>query len=183
MRGGRVTGVETSLGFLGADEVVVAAGVGTSNLPAIMGLRLPIRSAPALLFRTQPHPKRLNGLVMSPEIQLRQTPEGQFVAALEFKADETNAGTKRAAVALDLIKEMIAPASTLAMDSHVVGIRPIPEDGFPVVGRTHATAGLYVAATHSGITLPPAIGHFVTDEVLTGRRDDLIEPYGPDRTS
>jgi glycine/D-amino acid oxidase-like deaminating enzyme len=31
---------------------------------------------------------------------------------------------------------------------------------------------------HSGITLAPAIGRFVADEVLTGRRDSLLEPYG-----
>jgi glycine/D-amino acid oxidase-like deaminating enzyme len=34
---------------------------------------------------------------------------------------------------------------------------------------------------HSGITLAPAIGRFVANEILTGRRDSLIEPYGLER--
>jgi len=36
---------------------------------------------------------------------------------------------------------------------------------------------------HSGITLAPAIGRFVADEIMTGQRDALLEPYGPDRFS
>ena len=36
---------------------------------------------------------------------------------------------------------------------------------------------------HSGITLAPVIGRFVADEIMTGRRDALLEPYGPDRFS
>jgi glycine/D-amino acid oxidase-like deaminating enzyme len=181
MRGGRVIGAETSIGLVEADEVVVAAGVGAPTLLSTIGLRLPVRAAPALLVRTRPHDKRLNGLVMSPGMQLRQTPGGRFVAALEFKAGETDAEAMRAAAALDLIKGTIASVSALTIESHVVGIRPIPEDGFPVVGRAPGIAGFYVAITHSGITLAPAIGHFVADELLTGVRDDLIKPYGLDR--
>jgi glycine/D-amino acid oxidase-like deaminating enzyme len=182
-RGGRVIGAETSIGLLEADEVVVAGGVGTSALLSAIGLRVPIRAAPALLVRTQPHDKRLNGLVMSPEMQLRQTPEGQFVAALESPGETNAEAMQAAAVALDLIKGMIASTSALATDTHIVGIRPIPEDGFPVVGRAPGTAGLYIAVTHSGITLAPAIGHFVADELLTGVVDDLITRYGPGRIS
>jgi glycine/D-amino acid oxidase-like deaminating enzyme len=62
LRDGRVIGAETSAGLLEADEVVVAAGVRTPDLVAPFGMTLPIRAAPALLVRTQPHAKRLNGL-------------------------------------------------------------------------------------------------------------------------
>jgi glycine/D-amino acid oxidase-like deaminating enzyme len=34
---------------------------------------------------------------------------------------------------------------------------------------------------HSGITLAPAVGRFVTEELLHARRDPLIAPYGPAR--
>jgi len=64
-----------------------------------------------------------------------------------------------------------------------VGLRPIPADGFPAVGRAQGIAGLYLAVMHSGITLAPAIGRFVADEIVTGRRDALLAPYGPERFS
>jgi len=41
--------------------------------------------------------------------------------------------------------------------------------------------GLYVAVMHSGITLAPVVGLFAAEELLFGRRDPLLQPYGPDR--
>lgn len=179
---GRVTGVETNAGVLDADEIVVAAGVGTADLVAATGLTLPITASPALLVRTQPHSKRLNGLVMSPAMQLRQTPEGRFTAAVNFEEAGTDAdATEAAAAAFETIKGMIVSDALVLPESHAVGVRPIPKDGFPALGRAPGIAGLYVAVMHSGITLAPAIGRFVTDEILTGRRDSLIESYGLER--
>jgi glycine/D-amino acid oxidase-like deaminating enzyme len=121
---------------------------------------------------------------MSPEMQLRQTPQGQLVAAIEFSPGGVDAdGTQAATAALDLMKGMITSTPALLLDSHVIGVRPIPEDGFPVVGRAPGVAGLYVAVMHSGITLAPMIGRVVADEILTGRRDGLVKPYGLERFS
>jgi len=182
LHAGHITGVETSAGSLDADEVVVASGVGTGNLVATIGLTLPMTASPALLVRTQPHAKRLNGLVMSPEMQLRQTPEGRLVAAVNFEHAGADAdSTEAAAAAFDAMRGMIISSTTLLPESHIIGVRPIPKDGFPVVGRATGITGLYVAVMHSGITLAPAIGRFVADEILTGRRDSLIEPYGLER--
>lgn len=179
LRAGHVIGVETDTDRLEADEVVVAGGVGTASLVATAGLILPMITSPALLVRTNPHPKRLNGLVMSPAMQLRQTAEGRLVAAAGFNDGAPTAdGAVAAAGLFDAIKDMIASSASLSPDFHVVGRRPIPSDGFPIVGRADGLPGLYTAVMHSGITLAPAIGHFVADELLTGRRESLLEPYG-----
>ena len=61
--------------------LVGAGGVGTASLVATAGLTLPVTASPALLVVTKPHAKCLNGLVMSPAMQLRQTAEGRLVAA------------------------------------------------------------------------------------------------------
>ena len=136
-------------------------------------------ASPALLVRTKPHPKRLNGLVMSPAMQLRQTAEGRLVAAAGFDGADPDAdGAVAAAALFDAIKDMIASGASLSPDFHVVGCRPMPSDGFPAVGRADGLPGLYTAVMHSGITLAPAIGHFVADELLTVRRESLLEPYG-----
>jgi glycine/D-amino acid oxidase-like deaminating enzyme len=41
--------------------------------------------------------------------------------------------------------------------------------------------GLYLAVTHSGITLAPALGHFAAAELLGAARDPLLAPYHPAR--
>jgi glycine/D-amino acid oxidase-like deaminating enzyme len=44
--------------------------------------------------------------------------------------------------------------------------RPMPSDGMPVVGFIDSIPGLYVAVTHSGITLGPLIGELTAFEVF-----------------
>jgi hypothetical protein len=40
---------------------------------------------------------------------------------------------------------------------------------------------LYIAATHSGVTLAPVIGQFVSLEVLDRISVDVLQPYRPAR--
>jgi glycine/D-amino acid oxidase-like deaminating enzyme len=180
-RGQRVIGAETHSGPLYADEVVVASGVGTANLLAAAGLSFPMRVSPALLVRTRPHAKRLNGLIMSPVMQLRQIPDGRLIGAVSIEDVGSDADGEQAAAAFDAMKDMLIAATSLVFESWVVGHRPIPGDGLPTVGRYPGVTGLYVAVTHSGVTLAPAIGRCVADELLTGKRDSLIKPYGVER--
>jgi hypothetical protein len=42
----------------------------------------------------------------------------------------------------------------------------MPSDGMPVVGFIDSIPGLYVAVTHSGITLGPLIGELTAFEVF-----------------
>ena len=76
---------------------------------------------------------------------------------------------------------MVRGGSELIFDFHSLGHRPMPVDGFPAVGRVPGIAGLYVAVMHSGITLAPAVGRFVAEEILAGRRASLLAPYGLER--
>lgn len=181
---GRVAGVETDTGRLDADEVVVAAGVGTAALAATAGFHLPMTAPPGLLVVTRPHERLLNGLVMAPEMHVRQTAEGRLVAGADFGGSDPGDDAAAAAVeAVDTLKGMLKSGASLVLDHHTLGHRPVPEDGFPAVGRVDGIAGLYVAVMHSGITLAPAIGRLVADEIMTGQRGALLEPYGPDRFS
>jgi glycine/D-amino acid oxidase-like deaminating enzyme len=177
---GRVIGVETQSGTIEADQVVIAAGAGTVPLAAAAGLTLAVSAHPALLVVTKPHTKLLNGLVMPPGMQVRQTLEGRLVATTSF--DETAPGIDATVAAADLlhaIRGLLRGAASLAADFHVVALRPIPDDGLPIVGSVASVEGLYLAVTHSGITLAPLIGRYLTDEILTRRPHPILASYGP----
>jgi glycine/D-amino acid oxidase-like deaminating enzyme len=173
---GRVTGAETDTTRHTADAVVVACGAGTADLLETVGLRLAMSASPALLVVTQPQAKCLNGLVMPPEMQVRQTADGRLVATAGFAGREGN-GSVEAAALIDALRGLFDSGASISPDYHVIGHRPMPGDGFPVVGSIDNIPGLYVAVMHSGITLAPAIGRFVADELLTGNRDNLLAPY------
>jgi glycine/D-amino acid oxidase-like deaminating enzyme len=180
--GNRVTGVETDNGILRADEVVVAAGVGSANILATAGVPLPMQTSPGLVVATAPHPPVLNGLLITPMMELRQTAEGRLLAVGDI--DDSTTESDAAEHATDLLRTMRAMIDTgasLSPELHAIAYRSIPQDGFPAVGRSDELQGLYTAVTHSGVTLAPAIGRFAAKELLTGQRHPLLAPYGIDR--
>ena len=69
------------------------------------------------------------------------------------------------------------------MKSYGVGPKPIPADGEPVVGELDQIRDYYVAFSHSGATLGLIIGELLADEIMTGERHPLLEPFRPGRFS
>lgn len=181
-RNGRVTAVETSAGALEADEVVVAAGAGTAKLTAGLDFAPPLDAPPGLLISSRPHARLLNGLVMSPCLHVRQTATGCLLAGADFGGSDPGGEAERAARDLfETMRGMLKDGNALEYSHHTVGFRPMPGDGYPIIGRVPTVDGLYLAVMHSGITLAPVVGMFAAEEILDGRRDPLLKPYGPER--
>lgn len=179
---GRTTGVDTSHGLMAADEVVIAAGVGSPDLAATAGISLPIETPPGLIVHSRPHKRLLNGLVLGERLHMRQTAEDRIIAGSDFGGADP--GKDAEATAHELfaaLKASLRDSNGLELDFHTVGYRPTPIDGFPIIGRAEGMAGLYIAVMHSGITLAPAVGLFAAREILDGERDPLLVPYGLDR--
>ncbi|CCV03412.1 conserved exported hypothetical protein [Mesorhizobium metallidurans STM 2683] len=178
----RVVGVDTPAGLIAADEVVIAAGVGSPDIAATAGVKLPIETPPGLIVHSRPYEKLLNGLVLAERLHMRQTAEGRIIAGSDFGGGDP--GTDAEATARDLFaatKAMLRGADGLELDFHTIGYRPTPIDGFPVIGRAEGAPGLYVAVMHSGITLAPAVGLFAAREIVDGERDPLLARYGLSR--
>jgi glycine/D-amino acid oxidase-like deaminating enzyme len=176
--GSRISGVVTDAGLIEADEVVLAAGGNTAELASMAGVRVPLSTPPGILVYTRPHARLINSVLVSFGLELRQTADGRVVASADFGTAEQARGAE--VVASELFakaKAMLKGADELTFDFDLIGYRPMPSDGFPIIGRAQGRDGIYVAVTHSGITLAPAIGMFVADEILRGHREPLLAPY------
>ena len=179
---GAVSGVMTDEGPIHADETVVAAGGGTQQLLESVGITLKLNTPPGLLVHSRPLGEILRGLVMAPGLHVRQTAEGRLVAGTDFAgADPMGRANELAAELMGKMRDLLEGAEAAELDFHTVGYRPTPADGFPAVGRHGSRAGLYVAVSHSGVTLAPAIGLIAAQELLDGQRDALLDPYQPGR--
>ncbi len=177
---GRIAGVMSEEEPLHADEIVLAAGVGVAQLLDSVGVALKLTTPPGLLAHSKPAPELLQGLVMTPGLHVRQTAEGRLVAGTDFAgADPVGEADDLARSLHAKVQAMVRGAESIEFDFHTTGYRPTPADGFPAVGRVKD--GLYVAVTHSGVTLAPAIGLFTARELLEGRREPLLAPYHPGR--
>ena len=49
----------------------------------------------------------------------------------------------------------------VAVEEVVIGWRPLPIDGHPVIGPSPAAANSYIAIMHSGVSLAPIVGEMV----------------------
>lgn len=178
----RVTGVHTADRVIEADEVVLAAGVGSVALLQGAGLDYAVDAPPGLLVHSKPTVPLLRTMLMTPDLHVRQTTQGRLVAGTDYVGNVADADPQ--VLAKDLhrkVQSMVRAAEQLELDFFTMGKRPTPSDGFPMVGRPATLAGLYLVLSHSGITLAPALGLFAAEELLRGQRDPLLSGYHPDR--
>jgi glycine/D-amino acid oxidase-like deaminating enzyme len=59
--------------------------------------------------------------------------------------------------------------------------RPMPLDGFPVLGASPARPDVYLAIMHSGVTLAPVVGERVAQEIVSGEPAESLQDFRPDR--
>ncbi len=164
-----------------AETVVVAAGVSTPDIVQPLGVSIPLVRSPSVLAYTAPVAPILRTLVLGPDCHVKQEPDGRVVAGpgssvRTSRDDSRAAGERILAAAQALVPEL--PAD---LDSVTLGWRPMPRDAQPIVGPCPGVPGLYVAVTHSGVTLAPTLGRLAATEILEDVEVDALGPYRPAR--
>jgi glycine/D-amino acid oxidase-like deaminating enzyme len=190
-RGERVTGVRLAGGEqLAAEWVVIAAGRWTDKVAALAGVTVPLAPTYGLLAVTGPLARRVNRVVHVPGMNFRPEPDGGLV----LQSGATDAGVTAETAAgpglpgcaelLERVQRFLPDLATEPSARIVearVGIRPMPADGYSVVGALAERPGLYLAVTHSGVTLAPLLGELVAAEIITGREDERLATFRPGR--
>lgn len=186
-KGGRIAGVETDFGPLPADRVVVAAGVASEALLAGAGVRLPTDNRVGLMLHTRPLPPVIRHLVLTPEIHFRQEADGRIVAGELYSGGGAHEGMVAtepralAALMLETLRRRLPGVEGIEAGAVMLGLRPTPADGMPILGAARGADGLYLATTHSGITLAPLLGEIGAAEIVTGEEDARLAPFRLDR--
>lgn len=183
MTGGRVRGVDTPLGPIAADQVVIAAGLGAPALLAPLGLHLPMLHRPGLLLRTAPVAMRLAHILAAPEQEIRQDAAGRLLApAAAFHQSDMGENLHdplgQAEATLVRIAGMLG-VQGLCAEAVMQAERPVPGDGLPVVGPV--VAGLWLAVLHSGVTLSAIVAEGLAAEIAGQDVLPELAPFRPDR--
>ncbi len=182
-KGGRVAGVATDAGPIAADIVVCAAGIGTPELLASAGFNLPMKTPEGLLAHSEPLPPVLNGLIIAPKLDLRQSSQGRLIASVDFSGTLIGTRDETAAHLLQRMNAVLRLPEPARLAFTTIGQRPIPGDDMPAIGHVPGTDGLYVATMHSGMTLAALVSELAAVEIL-GPNDAsqaLLAPYRPAR--
>lgn len=184
---GGVDGVVMSEGSLRADTVIVAAGNGSVGLLAPLGHHLPLDRVVGVLGLTSPRPGLLHRAAYPGAYHVRPTHEGRVIIGaneIDHLADEhTDVSTPPLWTdrLLQMARLDMPGLEGLRLEEVWLGVRPMPADRLPIIGRVPDVEGVYVAVMHSGITLASIVGQALSTEVVTDERAALLEPYRPDR--
>ncbi len=201
---GRVTGLDTrpvsrvrtaAGAVLEADEVVCCAGRWTPGLAAMLGDACPVplvswdtpgATAPGLAVRVGPLASAGPACVVhSPEICLRPHSGGLLHleapdAAVDLYTPEPDL-RRWAAALLRRAQQTVRGLIDARVIEYQVCVRPMPADGQSIVGRLPGATGLYVAVTHSGVTLAAHLSRLIAAELTTGTPPAELAPYRSDR--
>jgi glycine/D-amino acid oxidase-like deaminating enzyme len=179
---GQITGVRTAIGPFKADHVILATGTATPDLLAPLGLHLPMLTRPGVLLHSKPVPWRLNHIIVTPDQEIRQDAAGHILApaVANHQADTADSVPDPHAL-IDATLHRLADlfGAHLEMDRYVIGYRPVPADGLPVVGTVQA--GLSIAVMHSGITLAAGIAEALSAELTAQGESHLLADFRPAR--
>ena len=183
-KGSRVSGIVTAQGRIQADEVVVAAGLGSPELLQSVGAGLVLNSTVGVLAYSSPMPEILDHLIICPKFHVRQDWNGRLVAGGRFEGLRSEIPARIAArQQLGYAKSILACKVETDLDYFTIGRRVIPADGLPKIGRIGGFEGLYLAVMHSGMTNAAAAGKLGAREILTGSRDDALIPFSPQQSN
>ncbi len=180
--GGRITGVQTEAGEIGAEHVVLAAGVACEPLAGGIGVTLPMANRLGFLAQSAPLPPTLNGLVLAPQAHMRQNDDGRIIVGADFAGGAAPDDEEAAAEQLlTSVRGLLSKGDGVRMERHTLGLRPVPGDGMPIIGPAPGVTGLYVTVMHSGITLAALVGRLAAEEILSSRPVDILAPYRLER--
>lgn len=199
VEGARVKGLKTTKGAYALDYVVSACGVDTPGMLAKVGLDIKMRTAPGLKIHTRPIAATTKMVYdFSSALEFKQMPNGEAVAIYVGGPpkspihEQVYAGVLKshptaelASVHAQSLKFKVARYWPGLRDAEIksvlVGFRPMPMDGLPMIGNVPGVDGMYVVATHSGITLAPIIGKYAAQEIVGRASVDMLGKYRPDR--
>lgn len=184
----QITALHTTQGRLQADEFVVAAGIWSEGLAKQLRLNLPMQAGKGYSL-TLSKPRQLPQLCsICTEARLAVTPMDGALrvgGTMELAGIDTgvNPGRVRGIVRSfpqyfpdfqETDFEGIEPWS---------GLRPVPPDGVPYLGRTSRWSNLILATGHAmmGLSLAPGTGKIVAD-LITGEKPAVdLTLFSPDR--
>ncbi len=180
---GRVSGVETNIGEISCDIVVLATGAAAQN--GLLGIdwNLPMQNKKGLIVQTSPVRDLINHVLMTNDVHFKQNVDGTLTAGEIFSGDldENIVALDLASDVLSRISRKLYLSARFVPSNIKIGTRPVPIDGFPVVGDLDDYKGVFVAVMHSGVTLAPLIGQLLASEMLETSKSPLLEAFRPNR--
>ena len=191
VRDSNIAAVKTTNDEFPCDVVVLASGVQTTELASLVQVHIPQQRSPGVVIKTTPCAEVLHNVAVihapskdekHQHLHLRQLSDGSLRIGQGTQEGINRDDSQQHADALLARAKTYLPAIADAKAiPTLVGYRPMPLDGFPVLGFTASVPNLYIALMHSGVTLAPLVGEMAMLEIVDDVRVDWFDTYRSER--
>lgn len=167
--------VETSRCRIRAGRVVNASGPWSRDLARLVGIDLPVYSAPLQMIVTEPAPPLVNHLIAhaNRHLSLKQAASGGLVIGGAWTAGYEEArrfiSVTRPSIEGNLwVAEQVLPQIAGLHVLRAWAAMNVDIDGAPIIGPVPGLPGFFNAVTSNGYTLAPIVARMTRDLMLHG---------------
>lgn len=171
-----------------AARVVICAGAATGRIAALAGVRAPLDLVPGLLAVTSGRGGAVRHVCHARDVAFRTDSSGGVLLGHAETLDATITPETPLVPPPAACGELLARASRYLPElagtriaAARIGVRPVPRDGVTIAGPSPEVERLYLAVTHSGVTLGPLLGRLLAEELADGAASHLLAPFRPAR--
>jgi D-amino-acid dehydrogenase len=164
------------------DAVVLATGAWLGRLARRFGVSTIVQAGRGYSFSIAIEHVP-SGPVYFPAQRVACTPVGdrlRVAGMMEFRAPDAPLDPRRIEAITAAARPLLRGADLGARQDEWVGARPCTPDGLPLIGGTRSPR-VFAAGGHGmwGITLGPATGQLLAEQVTTGRTPVELAPFDP----
>jgi len=175
---GKVVGVNTALGPVRGDHVVLAAGAWSGELLGSLGLVLPVEPVKGQMILYKCASDFLSSMVLAKGRYAIPRRDGHILigSTLEHEGfDKTPAESALESLKASAV-ELIPALADAQVVGHWAGLRPGSPEGIPYIGKVPGFEGLWLNCGHyrNGLVLAPASCQLFADLLL--EREPIIDP-------
>lgn len=175
-------GTSVEVDGMAYDAVVVATGAWLGTLARRFGIRTLVQAGRGYSFSV-PIEHVPSGPVYFPAQRVACTPLGdrlRVAGMMEFRDPGAALDQRRISAIADAARPLLRGADLDARQDEWVGARPCTPDGLPLIGATRSPR-VFVAGGHGmwGMTLGPATGQLLAQQIATGGSPAELAPFSP----
>jgi sarcosine oxidase subunit beta len=184
---GRVVGVETSLGYIGAEQVGMAVAGHSSVIAGLAGFRLPVSSYALQAFVSEPLKPVMDTVMTSfgTGMYFSQSDKGGLVigGGLDHYLSYAQRGnTPMLRHVLGAVADQLPSIGRVRLLRQWAGIVDVVHDSSPILGET-PIPGLFINCGWGtgGFKAIPVGGWMLAHHIATGRAHDIAAPFALQR--
>lgn len=185
---GRVTGVETSRGFVQADTVLSATAGWSSTIAAMLDLELPLTTHPLEVMVTEPLKPFLHKTISSANLHayVYQTDRGEVViggGVDPYQSYSQHSSLRPIEELAAHTLEMFPCMGQVKVLRQWSGLCDMSPDYAPIMGTVQGLDGFVLSCGWGswGFKAAPAAGKSIAHLISTGETPDLIKPFALSR--